>query len=86
MDDSTQSGTPLTATFTLTVDGKPLVIRTVGSALSFMSKDNCVGELTEHRGAYTAAKNALERAAADAILAQAATDALRVLLARSRLL
>ena len=51
-----------------------------------MSKDNCVGELTEHRGAYTAAKNALERAAADAILAQAATDALRVLLARSRLL
>ena len=80
-----QSRTPLAATFTLTVDGKPLVIQTVGSALRFISENTCV-EWMEYYGAYNAAKTALEGAATDAMLARKATDALRVLLAQSKLL
>jgi len=85
MGDPTESRTPLTATYTLTVDGEPFVIRTVGDAFRLLSKEG-FAELTEQGDAYVAAKAALERAAADAIMTQAATDALRVLLARSKLL
>ena len=85
MIDPLQSETPLAATFTLTVDGRPVVIRTVGSALRFISENRCV-EWMEYYGAYNGAKAALERAATNAMLARAATDALRVLLAQSKLL
>ena len=85
MPDSTQSRTPLAATFTLTVDGKPVVIQTVGSALRFISENRCV-EWIEYRGSWNAAKAALERAAGNAMLARPATDALRVLLTQSKLL
>jgi len=85
MSDPLQSETPLAATFTLTVDGRPVVIRTVGSALRFISENRCV-EWMEYYGAYNGAKAALERAAANAMMARAATDALRLLLAQSKLL
>lgn len=85
MSDPLQSRTPLAATFTLTVDGRPVVIRTVGSALRFISENRCV-EWMEFYGAYNAARDALERAATNAILARSATDALRVLFAQSKLL
>jgi hypothetical protein len=85
MTNPLQSQTPLSASFTLTVDGKPLVIQTVGSALRFISENQCV-EWMEHYGAYNSAKAALEQAAANAMMARAATDALRFLLSQSKLL
>lgn len=85
MTDPLQSETPLAATFTLSIDGRPVVIRTVGSALRFISENRCV-EWMEYYGAYNSARAALERAASDAMLSRAATDALRVLLAQSKLL
>jgi hypothetical protein len=85
MKDPIRSQTPLAATFTLTVDGKPVVINTVGNALKFISENRCV-EWMEYRGAYNSAREALERAATDAMMSRAATDALRVLFAQSKLL
>jgi hypothetical protein len=85
MDDPLQSQTPLVATFTLTVDGKRVPIQTVGAALRFITENKCV-EWIEYYGAYNTAKDALERAATNAMLARKATDALRVLFAQSKLL
>jgi hypothetical protein len=42
MTDPLQSETPLAATFTLTVDGQRVRIHTVGSALRFITENNCV--------------------------------------------
>jgi hypothetical protein len=85
MDDPLQSETPLAATFTLTIDGKRVAIQTVGAALRFITENNCV-EWMEYRGAYNAARAALEGAATNAMLSRKATDALRILLAQSKLL
>jgi hypothetical protein len=85
MDDPLQSETPLAATFTLTVDGKRVAIQTVGAALRFLTENQC-REWMEYYGAYNAAKLALERAATNAMLSRKATDALRILLAQSKLL
>jgi hypothetical protein len=85
MIDPLESNTPLTATYTLTVDGEPVVIRTVGSALRFLSENRCV-EWTEHQDAYDTARLSLERAASNAIMSHAATNALRVLLTQSKLI
>lgn len=80
-----KSETPLAATFTLTIDGKPIVINTVGSALRFLTENRCV-DWMEYDGPYNAARDALERASHNAMMARAATDALRILLQQSRLL
>jgi len=85
MTDPLRSETPLAATFTLTVDGQRVQIQTVGSALRFITENNCV-EWMEFQGAYKSAKTALERAAENAMLSRAATDAMRLLLARSKLI
>jgi hypothetical protein len=85
MTDPLRSETPLAATFTLTVDGKLVVIQTVGTALRFLTENKCV-EWMEFYGAYHAAKVALERAAGNAIMSRAATDAVRLLLAQSKLI
>jgi hypothetical protein len=85
MDDPLQSETPLAATFTLTVDGERVAIRTVGAALRFLTENQCV-EWMEYYGAYNTAKVALERAATNAILSRKATDALRILFSQSKLL
>ena len=85
MSDPIRSETPLAATFTLTVDGKRVAIQTVGGALRFITENKCV-EWMEYYGAYNGAKVALERAATNAMLARAATDALRVLFSQSKLL
>lgn len=85
MDDPLQSNTPLAATFTLTVDGKRVAIQTVGSALRFITENQCV-EWMEVYGAYNDAKTLLERAASNAMLSRKATDALRILLSQSKLL
>jgi hypothetical protein len=85
MSDALRSETPLAATFRLTVDDAPITLNTVGSALRFLTGNRCV-EWMEHRGAYNAAKAALEDAAIDAMRSRAATDALRVLLSQSKLL
>ena len=85
MDDPLQSETPLAATFTLTVDGKRVAIQTVGAALRFLTENQC-REWMEYYGAYNTAKVALERAATNAMLSRKATDALRILLAQSKLL
>ena len=85
MDDPLQSETPLAATFTLTVDGERVAIRTVGAALRFITENSCV-EWMEYYGAYNTAKVALERAATNAILSRKATDALRILFSQSKLL
>ena len=85
MTDPLRSETPLAATFTLTVDGQRVQIQTVGSALRFITENNCV-EWMEFQGAYRSAKTALESAAENAMLSRAATDAMRLLLARSKLI
>ena len=85
MTDAIRSETPLAATFTLTIDGQRVAIQTVGAALRFITENKCV-EWMEYYGAYNGAKAALERAATNAMLSRAATDALRILLTQSKLL
>ncbi|MDQ8726124.1 hypothetical protein [Bradyrhizobium sp. LHD-71] len=80
-----KSETPLAATFTLTIDGKPIVINTVGSALRFLTENRCV-DWMEYDGPYNTARDALERASHNAMMTRAATDALRILLQQSKLL
>jgi hypothetical protein len=85
MRDVSSCQTPLRASFKIRLNGEPVAIATVGQAYRFITSLSTV-EWMEFRFLHDNAKVALEAAAENAILSVQATNALRVLFARARLL
>lgn len=85
MSDVSKSRTPLRATFRIKLNGKTVAIETVGEAYGFLASLNTV-EWMEFQSLHTDAKLALEAAAENAMLSVQATNALRALFVRARLL
>jgi hypothetical protein len=85
MSDPSHSDTPLRATFEVRLNGKTISLATVGQAYRFLTNLSSV-EWMEFRALHEDAMRSLENAAEDAMLTVQATDALRSLLARAKLL
>lgn len=85
MSDPSHSDTPLRATFEVKLNGKTVSIATVGQAYRFITNLSSV-EWLEFRALHEEAIQSLEGAAENAMLTVQATNALRVLLARAKLL
>jgi hypothetical protein len=85
MDKVSDSVTKLQATFRIKVNGESVAIATVGQAYDFITRLSTV-EWAEFRTLPEEACAALEAAAADAMLSRKATDVLRALFARTKLL
>jgi hypothetical protein len=85
MSDVSNSGTPLKATFRIKLNGKTVAIETVGQAYAFITSLNTV-EWVEFQSLHGDTKAALEAAADDAILTVQATNLLRALFVRAKLL
>jgi hypothetical protein len=85
MSDASDSQTPLRASFQIKLNGEPIAIATVGQAYRFITSLNAI-EWMEFRSLHDEAKATLEGASENAILTVQATNALRVLFGRARLL
>jgi hypothetical protein len=85
MSDPSHSDTPLRATFEVRLNGKTISLATVGQAYRFLTNLSSV-EWMEFRALHEDAMRSLENAAENAMLTVQATDALRSLLARAKLL
>ena len=85
MRDISSSQTPLRASFKIKLNGEPLAIATVGQAYRFITTLSTI-EWMEFRSLHDDAKVALEAAAENAILNIQATNALRALFGRAKLL
>lgn len=85
MSEVSTSDTPLMTTFKIILNGKPVSIATVGQAYRFITNLSSV-EWMEFRSLHEDAVGSLQRAAGNAMLTVQATNALRVLFARARLL
>ena len=85
MGDVSSSDTPLKATFRLRLNGETVTLATVGQAYRFITNINAV-EWMEFRSLHDDAVRALEKAADNAILTVQATNALRTLFVRAKLL
>jgi hypothetical protein len=85
MTDVSSSQTPLRASFKIKLNGEPVTLATLGQAYRFITSLNTV-EWMEFRSLHDDAKVALEAAAENAILTVQATDALRALFVRAKLL
>ncbi|MBO4224792.1 hypothetical protein AAFX91_13200 [Bradyrhizobium sp. 31Argb] len=85
MGDVSSSDTPLKATFKIKLNGETVTIATVGQAYRFITNLNSV-EWMEFRTLHDEAVSALEKAADNAMLAIPATNALRALFVRAKLL
>ena len=85
MSKVSNSQTPLKATFRVKVNGKTVAIETVGQAYEFISSLNTV-EWMEFKSLHSDAKAALEAAAENGMLIVQATNALRALFVRAKLL
>ena len=85
MSEVSNSDTPLTATFKIVLNGKTVSIGTVGQAYRFITSLSPV-EWKEFRPLHQDAVVSLENAAANGMLAVQATNALRLLFVRARLL
>jgi len=79
------SETPLRAIFKINLNGKTVSIGTVGQAYQFITSLSSI-EWIEFRSLHADAVGALQRAAGNAMLTVQATNALRVLFVRARLL
>ena len=79
------SETPLRAIFKINLNGKTVSIGTVGQAYQFITNLSSI-EWIEFRSLHADAVGALQRAAGNAMLTVQATNALRVLFARAKLL
>jgi hypothetical protein len=79
------SDTPLRAVFKIHLNGKTVSIATVGQAYRFITNLSSV-EWIEFRALHADAVSALQRAAGNAMLTVQATNALRTLFVRARLL
>jgi regulator of RNase E activity RraA len=85
MTDVSSSQTPLRASFKIKLNGESVTLATVGQAYRFIGSLSTV-EWMEFRSLHDDAKVALEAAAENAILSVQATNALRALFVRAKLL
>jgi hypothetical protein len=85
MSEVADSGTPLRTTFKISLNGKTVSIGTVGQAYRFISNLNSV-EWMEFKSLHEDAISSLQGAADDAMLTVQATNALRTLFVRAKLL
>ena len=85
MSEVSNSDTPLRATFKIILNGKTVSIGTVGQAYRFITSLSPV-EWMEFKSLHQDAVGSLQGAAGNAMLAVQATNALRVLFVRARLL
>jgi hypothetical protein len=85
MNHASNSQTPLRASFRIKLNGEPVIIDSVGQAHRFITSLGSI-EWMEFRSLHDEAKAALEAAANDAMLSIQATQALRVLFARAKIL
>ena len=83
--DAAASDTPLRAVFKLNLNGQTVSIGTVGQAYRFITNLSSI-EWIEFRALHADAVSALQRAAGNAMLTVQATNALRALLVRAKLL
>jgi hypothetical protein len=83
--DVSASETPLRSTFRIKLNGQTVSIGTVGQAFRFITSLSAV-EWMEFRALHEDALVSLQRAAANAMLTVQATNALRTLFVRARLL
>ncbi len=85
MSEASNSDTPLRTTFKIILNGKTVSIGTVGQAYRFITSLSPV-EWVELRSLHQDAVGSLQSAAGNAMLTVQATNALRVLFVRARLL
>jgi hypothetical protein len=85
MSNPATSDTPLMATFKINLNGETISITTVSQAYNFITNLNSV-EWMEFKSLHDAAVTALESAAGNAMLRVQATNALRALFIRAKLL
>jgi hypothetical protein len=85
MREVSDSDTPLMTTFKIVLNGKPVSIGTVGQAYQLITNLSSV-EWMEFRSLHEDAVGSLRSAAGNAMLTVQATNALRVLFARAKLL
>lgn len=83
--DVCDSDTPLRAVFKINLNGNTVSITTVGQAYRFITNLSSI-EWIEFRALHADALTSLQRAAGNAMLTVQATDALRALFVRARLL
>ena len=83
--DVAECDTPLRAVFQINLNGKTISIGTVGQAYRFITNLSSI-EWIEFRALHGDAVSALQRAAGNAMLTVQATNALRALFVRARLL
>jgi hypothetical protein len=84
VDGASDSETPLRAIFKINLNGKTVSIGTVGQAYRFITNLSSI-EWIEFRSLHADAVSALQRAAGNAMLTVQATNALRVLFVRAKL-
>ncbi len=85
MTEASNSDTPLKATFRIKLNGQIVDIGTVGQAYQFVTSLSAV-EWMEFKSLHDDARVALEAAAENAIMTVQATNALRALFVRAKLL
>lgn len=83
--DVADSDTPLRAVFKISLNGGTVSISTVGQAYRFITNLSSI-EWIEFRSLHADAVSALQRAAGNAMLTVQATNALRALFVRAKLL
>ncbi|WP_213287871.1 hypothetical protein [Bradyrhizobium sp. sGM-13] len=83
--DAADSDTPLRAVFKISLNGRTVSIATVGEAYRFITNLSSI-EWIEFRALHADAVQALEGAADNAMLTVQATNALRALFVRAKLL
>ena len=83
--DASDSDTPLRAVFKINLNGKTMSIGTVGQAYRFITNLSAI-EWIEFRALHAHAVHALQGAADNAMLTVQATNALRALFVRAKLL
>jgi hypothetical protein len=83
--DASDSDTPLRAVFKINLNGQTVSIGTVGQAYRFITNLSSI-EWIEFRSLHADAVSSLQRAAGNGMLTVQATDALRTLFVRAKLL
>ncbi|MEH2525777.1 MULTISPECIES: hypothetical protein [unclassified Bradyrhizobium] len=83
--DAAASDTPLRAVFKINLNGKTVSIATVGQAYRFITNLSAI-EWIEFRALHADAVRSLQGAADNAMLTVQATNALRMLFVRAKLL
>jgi hypothetical protein len=85
MSNPSNSDTPLTATFKIKLNGETIPITTISQAYNFITNLSSI-EWIEFKSLHDDALTALESAAGNAMLRVQATNTLRTLFIRARLL